>query len=106
MEITEFQGSEEQCKAVDDILVKSDCDDVFDYASAHARLLFEDSCRTGFKPVILLPGKTNCCAKKICIRYVLLTIRLRFAHAAPPTMIYFRPTHMHVIVDPPTCMLF
>ena len=68
-EITEFQGSEDHCKAVHDILVKNDCN-VFDYASAHAELLFEDNCRTGFKPVILLPGKTNCCAKKICIRYV------------------------------------
>ena len=68
-EITEFQGSEEHCKAVHNILVKNDCD-VFDYASAHAELLFEDNCRTGFKPVILLPGKTNCCAKRICIRYV------------------------------------
>lgn len=66
-ETAEFQGSEEHCKAVHDILVKNACD-IFEYASAHARLLFEDSCRTGFKPVLLLPGKTNCCAKKICIR--------------------------------------
>ena len=38
----EFQGSEEQCKAVHDILVKNACD-IFENASAYARLLFEDS---------------------------------------------------------------
>ena len=92
-ETAEFQGSEEHCKAVHDILVKNACD-IFEYASAHGRLLFEDSCRTGFKPVLLLPGKTNCCAKKICIQYVILTIRFRFAHAAPPTSILLK-THPH-----------
>ena len=63
-EITEFQGSEEHCKVVHDILVKNDC---FDYASPHAELLFEDNWFQASDPT---SWKDKLLHKKIYIRYV------------------------------------
>lgn len=62
-----FDGSEGHCKELYSIL-QLQSPALF---QQHVRLedaLFSDGTKSGFKPLILLPGQMECCGKKVLIR--------------------------------------
>ena len=63
----EFQGTEEHCKeAYQSIQTLSP--EIFEYATIQSETLFEDGSHGAFKPIVLLPGKRECCGRKVYIR--------------------------------------
>lgn len=68
-EVTDFTGSEGQCEALYCILSKEN-PTLFDHAKIIEAALYSDGSKSGFKPLILLPGKTLCCSRKVVIRFV------------------------------------
>ena len=68
-----FDRTEEHCKEAYQLL-QSCSPAIFQYARVQAEVLFEDASHSAFKPIILLPGKMECCGKKVYIRYELLII--------------------------------
>ena len=63
----EFEGTEEHCKeACKSIQTLSP--EIFEYATIQAETLFEDGSHGAFKPIVLLPGRSECCGRKVYIR--------------------------------------
>ena len=44
--------------------------EIFDQRRKLDDVLFSDGSKSGFKPLVLLPGRMECCGKKVVVRYV------------------------------------
>ena len=64
-----FDGSEGHCKEMY-VFLQRQCPGLFEQQSKLDDALYSDGTKSGFKPLILLPGQSECCGKKIQIRYV------------------------------------
>ncbi len=69
--MTTFEATAHCCRLACRILVEKH-PHLLSYAQEQASILFADKDRTPFKPIVLLPGRTQCCGRKIIIRYGLL----------------------------------
>ena len=70
IEVTRFTGTEGQCEALCSVLRKEN-PKLFDQANIMEAALFSNGSKSGFKPLILLPGRTLCCGRKVVIRLVI-----------------------------------
>ena len=60
----EFEGAEEHCKeACKSIQTLNPV--IFEYARIQAETLFENGSHGAFKPIALLPGRSECCGRKL-----------------------------------------
>ena len=64
-----FSGSESQCEVLYTILSKEN-PKLFDHSKTLETALYSDGTKSGFKPLVLLPGSTTCCGRKVIIRFV------------------------------------
>ena len=67
MTIVSFDGSEGHCKELYTSL-QLQSPGVFQQNEKLQNALFTDGSRSGFKPLVLLPGKSECCGRKVIIR--------------------------------------
>ena len=65
--ICAFDGSESHCKELYSMLQQSD-PQLFNQTEALDDALLSDGTKSGFKPLVLLPGRMECCGKKVVIR--------------------------------------
>ena len=64
-----FNGSEHDCEVLFTLL--SDANPkLFDHANIIESALYSDGTKTGFNPLVLLPGRMMCYGKKVIIRLV------------------------------------
>ena len=64
-----FTGSEHDCEILFNVLSDTNLK-LFDHANIIEAALYSDGTKTGFKPLVLLPGRIMCCDKKVIIRLV------------------------------------
>ena len=62
-----FDGSESHCKELYSVLQQSD-PQLFNQTEALDNALLSDGTKSGFKILVLLPGRMECCGKKVVIR--------------------------------------
>ena len=65
--VVTFDGSEGHCKDLYTLL-QSQIPDVFQQNKRLKDVLYTDGTKSGFKPLVLLPGRMVCCGKKVVIR--------------------------------------
>lgn len=65
--ICTFDGSESHCKKIHSVLQLCD-PQLFTQTKALDNKLFSDDTKSGFKPLVLLPGRLECCGKRVVIR--------------------------------------
>lgn len=65
--ICAFDGSEIHCKELYSVLQQSN-PGIFDQTKRLDTALLSDGTKSGFKPLVLLPGRMECCGKKVVIR--------------------------------------
>ena len=71
MTIVTFDGSERHCKELyASLLIQSP--GIFQQNEKLDNALYTDGSRSGFKPLILLLGKSECCGRNVNIRYVVV----------------------------------
>ena len=76
MTVHAFDGSERHCKELYIVLQQVD-PKIFDQSKQIEDILLSDGTKSGFKPLVLLPGRTMCCGKKVVIRYASSISRIR-----------------------------
>lgn len=62
-----FDCSEAHCKQLYTMLMDTS-PTIFEQCETLSKALFKDCTPSGFKPLVLLPGKVECCGKKVWIR--------------------------------------
>ena len=65
----EFDGSEGHCKELYSVIEQGN-PEIFDQRRKLDDALLSDGSKSGFKPIVLLPGRMECCSKKVVVRYV------------------------------------
>ena len=73
----EFDGSEGHCKELYGVIEQGN-PEIFDQRRKLDDVLFSDGSKSGFKPLVLLPGRMECCGKKVVVRYVLMWLFIPF----------------------------
>ena len=66
-DVQHFNGCESQCEALYTVLIREN-PKLFQYPKLLNDALYSDGTKSGFKPLVLLPGKTMCCERKVLIR--------------------------------------
>ena len=65
----EFDGSEGHCKELYSVIEQGN-PEIFEKKRKRDDALLSDGSKSGFKPLVLLPGQMECCGKKVVVRYV------------------------------------
>ena len=65
----EFDGSEGHCKELYSVIEQGN-PEIFEQRRKLDDALLSDGTKSGFKPLVLLPGRMECCGKKVVVRYV------------------------------------
>jgi hypothetical protein len=65
--VVTFDGSEGHCKELCTLL-QLQTPGIFQQNKRLKEVLYSDGTKSGFKPLVLLPGKRECCGKKVVIR--------------------------------------
>ena len=65
----EFDGSAGHCKELYSVIEQGN-PEIFDQRRKLDDVLFSDGSKSGFKPLVLLPGRMEYCSKKVVVRYV------------------------------------
>ncbi len=65
--LTDFEATAHCCRLACRVLVEKH-HHLLSYAEEQAEILYTDKGRTSFKPIVMLPGRMECCGHKVIIR--------------------------------------